>query len=501
MKILVTGATGYIGGRLIKNLISGGHTVRVLVRDRSRIEGRSWCSRVEVVVGDVLKSDTLEGLCDGCDAAYYLIHSMYDGSEFEEMDRRAASNFARAVRGVKHVIYLGGLLPESRHVSKHLRSRAEVGKILRDSLPVTEFRAGPIIGSGSASFEMVRYLTERLPVMMAPRWIHNEVQPVSVSDVLEYLVKALEIDPAGVVNIGCKPLTYREMMMRYAAIRGLKRRIITVPVLAPKLAALWVGLVTPISNSLAVPLIEGIIHPVTGDTAKASALFPHIETISYENAVRTALDRVLEGDIETRWSGALGTDAETYSVSEQRGLIRERRSVYVNTSPKNVYRSFTSLGGDKGWLVWSWVWRVRGTIDRLIGGPGLRRGRRHPEELLRGEALDFWRVEEVRQSRLLRLRAEMKVPGKAWLEWRAIPEGEGTRLLQSAMFAPTGLWGILYWRALYPFHKLIFNDMIKAIAEDSLRYGESGDVSGAPYPVYGQSTPPANDCGSSERNI
>lgn len=466
MRVLVTGATGYIGGRLIPELLERGFRVRVLVRDRSRIEGRPWAGNVEVFVGDLLEPETLRRALDGADAAYYLVHSMYGGKGYGERDRTAAVNFVSAARGLRHVIYLGGLFPDTEKVSVHLSSRREVGEILRRGLPATEFRAGPIIGSGSASFEMVRYLTERLPVMVAPRWIENLVQPVYVEDVLAYLLGALEKGPSGVIDIGADSLTFREMMLRYARARGLKRRIITVPVLAPSLAALWVGLVTPISNSLAVPLIEGVIHPVTGDTRRSRELFPGINPLPFAESVERALALVLEGKTETRWSGSLGGD-DGYAISERQGLITERRTLRVNASPDEVFSVFTSLGGEKGWLVWNRMWKLRGLIDRLTGGPGLRRGRRDPGELLPGEACDFWRVEQVSRPEVLRLRAEMKLPGKAWLEWRAIPEGSGTMLVQDALFAPTGLWGALYWKSVYPIHRLIFDGMIKAIAREA----------------------------------
>ncbi len=252
----------------------------------------------------------------------------------------------------------------------------------------------------------------------------------------------------------------------YAKVRGFKRTIFTVPVLAPKLAAIWVGLVTPISNSLAVPLIEGVIHPIVGNTKRAAEVFPEIRPLPYIESVERALAHVVDGDIETRWSGALLD--ETYSVSEWRGLVTERRSIHIDDlKPGDVFDSFTSLGGDKGWLVWRWAWEIRGLIDRLAGGPGLRRGRRHPTELLPGEAVDFWRVEEIERPETLRLRAEMKVPGRAWLEWQAMPEGDGTRLVQTALFEPSGLWGVMYWRSLYPIHSFIFDDMIRAVAKDA----------------------------------
>jgi hypothetical protein len=344
-----------------------------------------------------------------------------------------------------------------------------VGEILRKGLPTLEFRAGPIIGSGSASFEMVRYLTERLPIMFAPKWIHHQVQPIAVRDVMRYLLRALDEKYRGVIDIGGDILTFKQMMDGYAKVRGLTRTIITVPVLAPKLAAIWVGLVTPISNSLAVPLIEGVIHPIVGDTTRAKEVFPEIRPLPYIESVERALSDVNKGDIETRWSGALISES-TYSVSESRGLVTERRSIHIeNIEPEQVFNSFTSLGGEKGWLVWEWAREIRGLVDRLMGGPGLRRGRGHPVELLPGEAVDFWRVEEVQRPEILRLRAEMKVPGRAWLEWQAMREGNGTRLVQTALFEPSGLWGVLYWRSFYPIHRFIFDDMIKAIAEDAVK--------------------------------
>ena len=471
-KVLVTGATGYIGGRLISYLLKKGVSLRVLVRDASRIEGRQWGDRVEVFIGDLLDLDSLTPALEGVDTAYYLVHSMYGGKDYAEKDRLAASNFVEAGKNLKQVIYLGGLLPKTQKVSNHLKSRSEVGEILRKGLQTLEFRAGPIIGSGSASFEMVRYLTERLPVMLAPKWIHHQVQPIAVRDVMRYLVKALDCSRTGVVDIGADVLTFKEMMDGYAKVRGFSRTIITVPVLAPKLAAIWVGLVTPISNSLAVPLIEGVIHPIVGDTTKAIDTFPEIRPLPYISAVERALDHTEIGDIETRWSGALGYES-TYSVSEWRGLVTERRSIHIDDiEQETVFNSFTSLGGEKGWLVWKWAWELRGLIDRFMGGPGLRRGRRHSFELLPGETVDFWRVEEVEKPETLRLRAEMKVPGRAWIEWQAMPEGNGTRLVQTALFEPSGLWGALYWRSLYPVHSFIFDDMIRAIADDAKNSSE-----------------------------
>jgi uncharacterized protein YbjT (DUF2867 family) len=467
MKVLVTGATGYVGGRLVPRLLERGHDVRLLVRDPARVAGRPWADRVELARANLLEPESLAPALDGIEAAFYLVHSMSAGREFASMDARAARAFAAAAVGVRLVIYLGGLMPEAGQASTHLASRAEVGKLLRAGLPTTELRAGPIIGAGSASFEMVRYLTERLPVMVAPRWVGNPVQPVAVRDVLSYLLAALEREPLGVVEIGGDALSFKQMMEVYAQVRGLRRMIVPVPVLAPGLAARWVGLVTPIPNRLAVPIIEGVIHPLLADTARARLLFPVIQPLTYRSAVEEALGAIERGEVETRWSGALGSGS-TVELSDREGLIREVRSVRIEASPQGVFETFSSLGGDRGWLVWNWAWWLRGLVDRVTGGPGLRRGRRHPRELLAGEAVDFWRVEMVVPPRLLRLRAEMNLPGRAWLQWEAVPDGDGTRLVQTALFAPVGLAGALYWNLLYPAHRMIFSGLVRAIAREAM---------------------------------
>lgn len=468
MNILVTGATGYIGGRLIPRLIDRGHTVRVLVRDPARIDGRAWANDVEVFTADLLTDDDLTDACEGVDAAYYLVHSMSATRNFEAADRCAAERFASAASDIAHTIYLGGLVPKGDRVSAHLASRAQVGAILREAVPATEFRAGPIIGSGSASFEMARYLTERLPVMVAPRWVLNPVSTIAVRDVLTYLVAALDVGPSGIVEIGSDALTFRQMMLEYAKLRNLRRLIIPVPVLAPGLAARWVGFVTPIPNQLAVPLVRGVVSPLVSDTTRADKLFPDITPIPYRDAVARALERIEAGTIETLWSGAIG-DAPTEQLTDREGLIREVRTVGVNASPQQVFNTFTSLGGKRGWLTWNWAWSFRGLIDRLVGGPGLRRGRRDDVGLLPGEAVDFWRVEVVESGKLLRLRAEMKVPGRAWLQWEVVQDNDNTRLVQTATFAPRGLGGVVYWYALYPIHRLIFTALCNAIAREAQR--------------------------------
>ncbi len=463
MRVLVTGATGYIGGRLVPLLLARGHDVQVMVRDPRRAVRRPWSEGVTVRTGDLLEPGSLQGAFDGIDVAYYLVHSMYSGADFAERDRAAATNFARAAAAVPLVVYLGGLLPEGvRRPSAHLASRAETGRVLRDALPVTEFRAGPIIGSGSASFEMVRYLTERLPMMIAPRWILNDVQPIGVRDVLQYLLLACEKPPLGVVDVGADVLTFRDMMLQYAEARGLRRVIVPVPVLAPWLAARWVGAVTPLPNSIAVPLIEGVVNPVVADTARAREHFPDVEPAPYRVTVERALARDNLQQVETAWSDALNS-WPSYELTDREGLIRERRSVPSRASAARLYETVASLGGDEGWLAWDWAWRIRGLLDRLVGGPGLRRGRRDAAELLPGEAVDFWRVEVSDPPERLRLRAEMKVPGQAWLQWDIASSEAGSTLVQTATFAPRGLAGVLYWYLLYPIHKLIFSAMARAI--------------------------------------
>lgn len=465
-RVLVTGATGYVGGRLVPRLLDEGHRVRVLARDVGRIGDRPWAARVEAVQADLDEPSSLSGVCEGIDVAYYLVHSMGGSGDFAARDRRAARAFAAVALDVGHTVYLGGLQPGGS-ASAHLASRAEVGQILREALHATEFRAGPIIGSGSASFEMVRYLTERLPVMVAPRWVLNTVHPIAIGDVLDYLTLAARRAPAGIVDIGAEPLSFVEMMRTYADVRGLRRLILPVPVLAPRLAARWVGLVTPISNDLALPLVEGIVDDLPADTGAARRLYPEVEPMPYRVAVERAVARVRGASVETRWSGALFRP-QTVGLAEGEGLATEVRRRVVRAQPRDVYAACASIGGERGWPM-GWAWRLRGLLDQVVGGPGLRRGRRHPRELLAGEAVDFWRVEVADPGRLLRLKAEMKVPGDAWLEWEMEAVPAGTALTQTASFAPRGLAGALYWYSLYPLHGLVFGRLIDWVAREATR--------------------------------
>jgi uncharacterized protein YbjT (DUF2867 family) len=476
--ILVTGATGYVGGRLVPRLLAAGYRVRCLVRDLARLQGRTWLSQVELVQGDMFQPDSLVAAMGGVQSVYYLVHSLGGGSDFSERDLVAARNCAGAARGagVERIIYLGGLGDPQANLSPHLRSRQETGAALREAgVPVTEFRAAVIVGSGSLSFEMIRYLTERLPVMICPKWVFTRIQPIAIRNVLDYLVAALEC-PASVgrtLEIGGRDiLTYAGMMTGYARARGLKRQLLAVPVLTPRLSSYWVHLVTPIPANIAQPLIKGLGNEVIVRDPAALKMFPAIQPLDYETAVRLALEKLDTRGVETAWSDALtssqGNGTPVALISSE-GMIIERRQQLVSASADAVYRSFARLGGAQGWLYMDWAWQLRGMVDRLCGGVGMRRGRRDPEDLRVGDTLDFWRVETVDPERLIRLRAEMRVPGRAWLEFEARAEPDGqTLLIQTAFFEPKGLLGLLYWYALYPIHSLIFSGLIRRIAQKAL---------------------------------
>ncbi len=473
--VLITGVTGYIGGRLVPMFLEAGYRVRVMVRDPIRLQGRSWIAHVDVVQADVLQPDTLDTALAGIDVAYYLVHSMRGGEDFHERDIRAARNFGVAAerQGVKRIIYLGGLGDAATELSQHLRSRQQTGDALREcAVPVTEFRAGVIVGSGSLSFEMIRYLTERVPIMICPRWVFTRIQPIGIQDTLDYLVSAVKTpDSAGqIIEIGgAEIMTYRDMMFGYASARGLRRFMIPVPVLTPHLSSYWVHWVTPIPSDIARPLIEGLRNEVIVSDHTARELFPNIQPGTFEVAISQALDNLNASEVETSWADALVSSQPNQPpavLSTHEGMFLEQRQEVVNATPGAVFQAFTSLGGSNGWLYFSWAWYLRGLIDRLVGGVGLRRGRRHPTEVRVGDALDFWRVEAVEPDRLMRLRAEMKVPGLAWLQFKAEPLEDGsTRLIQTAFFASKGLFGLLYWYGLYPLHSLIFSGMIRKLAQ------------------------------------
>ena len=380
------------------------------------------------------------------------------------------------------IIYLGGLGKSGDVLSEHLRSRQETGVALREAgVPVTEFRASILVGAGSVSFEMIRSLTERLPVMICPRWVYTRTQPIAIDDALAYLVAALETPESQgqVVEIGGRDvLTYKEMMSTYARLRGLRRFIIPVPVLTPRLSSYWVHLVTPIPSAIAQPLIEGLSVEVIVTDDRAHRLFPRITPMDYETAVARALSNLEASDVETSWSDAFASsqgDAPPVVFTTQDGMLIERRQRVVEAPPATVYAEFAALGGRQGWLAFNPLWRLRGAADRLLGGVGFRRGRRHPADLRVGDAVDFWRVEVVEPGRLVRLRAEMKVPGRAWLQFQAEPlEASKTRLVQTAYFAPRGLFGLVYWYLLYPIHGFIFSRLIRALAQGAAARAGSG---------------------------
>lgn len=476
---LVTGVTGYIGGRLVPELLNRGYRVRVLSRDTDRLQGRPWIDEVELVQADVLEPETLPAALQDIDVAYYLIHSMSGkgSSEFHTRDIQAAQNFRKTAnqQNVGRIIYLGGLGDPDDQLSEHLASRQKTGSILRESeVSVTEFRAAIVVGSGSKSFEMVRYLTERVPMMICPSWVYSKVQPIAIRNVLQYLVSAIRKPETRdkIIEIGgSSVITYADMMKIYADVNALKRILIPVPVLSPTLSSHWVHWMTPIPASLARPLIEGLKNDVIVQSDKAQKLFPEISPLSYKRAVELAMARIDTDDVETTWNDALISskgDEEPVILKTKEGLNIERRIRMVNTSSHQVYETFSSLGGEKGWPVFQWAWKLRGILDRLVGGVGFRRGRRHPTELRVGDALDFWRVEAIKQGELLRLRAEMKVPGKAWLEFQATEQdAQTTKLVQTAYFAPKGLFGLLYWYSLYPLHSLIFSRMIEKLVQQA----------------------------------
>jgi uncharacterized protein YbjT (DUF2867 family) len=474
--VLVTGATGYIGGRLVPRLLETGAPVRCLARDASRLQGRPWRREVELVVGDVLRPDSLSDALHGVTVAYYLVHSLGAGSDFPERDVTAARRFGTAAKnaGVERIIYLGGLGDPGKALSAHLRSRHETGEALRESgVPVTEFRAGVIVGSGSLSFEMIRYLTERVPVMICPRWVYTQIQPISVRTVLDYLVEALRVASSADRTIeigGADIITYGQMLTFYAEVRGLRRWLVPVPVLTPKLSSYWVHFVTPIPATIARPLIAGLRNEIIVRDDTARQLFPGIQPLDYRTAVKLALEKLRADKVETAWSDALSTsqpDTTPVTLTTHEGMIIEHRQLAVDAPAEAIFRAFTGLGGTRGWLYMNWAWRIRGAFDRLCGGVGLRRGRRDADSVRVGEALDFWRVEAVEPNHLMRLRAEMKVPGKAWLQFEVKAQEHDTRplLSQIAFFAPKGLLGLVYWYALYPIHSMIFGGMIQRVAK------------------------------------
>ncbi|MDQ3885952.1 MAG: SDR family oxidoreductase [Actinomycetota bacterium] len=491
MRCLVTGATGYIGGRLVPRLLAEGHAVRCLARSPDKLRDVPWAERVEVARGDVLDSESLHRAMGGVDVVYYLVHSLTEAG-FAALDRRGALLTAQAARdaGVSRIVYLGGPHPggDRGAVSEHLGSRAEVGEIfLCSGVPTAVLQAAVVIGSGSASFEMLRHLTERLPVMVTPRWVRNRVQPIAIRDVLHYLVGAALLPPE--VNRsfdigGPDVLTYEQMMQRYAAVSGLPRRwMVPVALLSPRLSSHWINIVTPVPKGIGAPLIESLVHEAVcreDDIADFVPPPPGGRT-GYDTAVRLALDKIRRGEVETHWSDASVPDSPSDPLPTDPGWAGgswyvDHRSRRSSATPEQLWHVVQGIGGSNGWYSFPLAWAARGWVDRLVGGVGLRRGRRHPQELRVGDALDWWRVEELRvdpADRMLRLRAEMKVPGYAWLELRVqAGSGGGSVYQQRAVFIPHGLAGHLYWWAVVPFHGIVFGGMARNIT----RTAEGGNL-------------------------
>ncbi|MGB3673663.1 MAG: SDR family oxidoreductase [Candidatus Nanopelagicales bacterium] len=489
LRVLVTGATGYIGGRLAPRLAEAGHRVRALARNPDKISDVPWAAEVEVVRGDLTDPDSLDDACRDIDVIYYLVHSMNARGAFIESERRSAENLAAAARraGVGRIVYLGGLHPESDRLSTHLQSRSQVGDILLHSgVPTVVLQAGVVIGSGSASFEMIRHLTNRLPVMTTPRWVNNRIQPIAVGDVLHYLLAAATaaLPRSRTYDIGGPDvLRYGEMMQIYADVAGLaRRRILVLPVLTPKLAGLWIGLVTPVPPRIGRALIESLSTDAVVAEHDIDAIIapPPGGTTRYRAAVALALRRIETGAVETTWANASATGSPADPLPSDPSwagdvIYADDRSVDCDATVEQVWRVVEGVGGENGWYSFPLAWAIRGWLDRLTGGVGLARGRRNPHVLHTGDALDFWRVERIQRPHLLRLRAEMRIPGGAWLEWRLEPRGTHiTRLRQRAIFFPKGLAGRLYWYSLLPFHGIIFTGMINNIAVAAARRGPRG---------------------------
>lgn len=474
---LVTGATGYIGGRLIVELLKHGYRVRILARNPERLRNHPWIDQVEVVGGDAQDPEALKTALTGADVAYYLLHALMVKGDFETLEQQMAEKFGAAAKasGVRRLVYLGGIVSPGQEASPHLQARVDTGRILAESgVPTVELRAGVVIGSGSASFEMLRYLTERLPVMTTPKWVKNRIQPIAVRDVLRYLVGAAAIpaEVSGVYDIGGPEVfTYADMMQGYAKAAGLRKRwIIPVPVLTPRLSSGWVGLVTPVPYTLAKRLVESLKNEVVAQPSQIRTLIPDPVggLTPLDRAVKLALVKIKDHRVETRWSDASlpGTPSEPLPTDPDWAggtLYRDVRIVRGADPVDLVWSRVESIGGDNGYSTASWAWELRGFADRLVGGVGLRRGRRDPNLLQVGDAVDFWRVEELIRPKLLRLRAEMKMPGLAWLEFAVEPDAEtgGTILTQVAIYAPKGLLGHLYWWLVWPMHGLVFPSMAK----------------------------------------
>jgi uncharacterized protein YbjT (DUF2867 family) len=475
-RVLVLGATGYVGGRLVPELVHAGFAVRCMTRAPEGLEGTAWASTVEVVEGDLGDLESIGAAFDDVDQVVYLVHSLGVGDDFMQQEQVTAQNARRACEraGVRHLVYVGGLGDDDDDLSPHLQSRHDVGRELASGpTPVTEVRAAIILGAGSASFEMLRSLVEVLPAMLAPRWVtQTRVQPIAIADLLTYLVAIIGSGPGDehhrIVEVGAPDeFTYRGLMDAYAEVAGLRRRLIVpVPLLSPHLSSHWVNLVTPLPRALADSLIDSLKNDVIVTDDSARSVSDH-QPMPVRDAIEAALSAIADLDIPTRWSGYTSRQRAArpapWDPTWAGGTVFEdRRTVTVNASAPSIQRVVRGIGGDRGWYGFGPLWTIRGAVDKLVGGVGLRRGRRHPDDIVVGEALDFWRVDAIEDD-LFRLHAEMKLPGDAWLEWRteSAPDRSGTVVTQRARFVPRGVFGRLYWYALVPFHAVIFPAMLR----------------------------------------
>lgn len=473
-RVLLTGATGYVGGRLLPLLERRPMPVRCLARRPENLLGRTG-PLTEVVAGDILDPASLRDALRGVRVAFYLVHSMGSAGGFEEIDRLAARNFAEAAAAskVEKIVYLGGLGDDQLELSAHLRSRQEVGEILRSGpVPVLEFRASIVLGSGSLSFEMIRALVERLPVMVTPRWVSIKAQPISIQDLLGYLIAAIDLplETSRIYEIGgTDQFSYGEIMREYACQRGLKRYMIPVPLLTPRLSSLWLGLVTPLYARIGRKLIDSLRHPTVVNDRTALDDFA-LRPMGMSQAIELALHNEEKEFTETRWSNALSSAGAVKDWTGTRfgARIIDSRSRAVSLNPAMAFRPIRCIGGAAGWYFGNWLWRVRGFVDLLVGGVGLRRGRSHPDQVHVGDTIDWWRVEQFEPDRRLRLFAEMKLPGRAWLEFEVTPEEDGSRIQQTAIFDPLGLWGLVYWYAIYPIHEMVFAGMLRGIVRAAM---------------------------------
>ena len=476
--MLVTGATGYIGGRLVRVLEASGVRLRCLARHPAALKSRV-APTTQLVTGDLFDPASLDRALAGIDVAYYLVHSMGAHGDYLEKDRMAARTFGEAARraGVRRIVYLGGLANDEGALSKHLRSRIETGEVLRESgVPVVEFRASVVIGSGSLSFELIRALVERLPVMICPRWVSTLAQPIGIDDLLAYLVAALHLagDESRTFEIGgADQASYGDLMREYARQRGLKRLMISVPLLTHRLSSLWLGLITPVYARVGRELIEGLKNRSVVTNPEARAVFP-VTPVGLREAIGRAIRYEDRAFAMTRWSDARSSGGHRKTQAEARfgSRLVDARKLHVDVDADRAFVPIAEIGGARGWYYATWLWRIRGAIDLLSGGVGMRRGRRDPNDPVVGDTLDFWRVEAYEPGRRLRLAAEMKVPGRAWLEFEVVPAAHGAFVHQTAVFEPAGLSGLLYWYVLFPVHALIFGGLLRAIARRALERRE-----------------------------